>query len=115
MMQDAALQPVPLYPLDANGHPINTGYKVIADHLAENINLKWSEPDGLVALFTSESKYKLGLVRNGNYWTFSHPSIIEANGWNPETVPIRIRPRDIANFPWKGLISVVDKENFGPN
>ena len=103
-----------LYPSDANGHPVDYGYNLIADELASKIKLSWQEPEGLVALFSSETNYQLGLVRDGYYYTFSHTDIIEANGWDPDITPISIRPRDIANFPNLGMITYVDKEKFGP-
>ena len=113
-MQQAALSSTTLYPEDGNGHPIATGYKVIADELAKNVVLPWSEPNGLVALFTSEKKYQLGLVREGKYWTFSHPDIIEANGWDSKISPPSVRYRDIAKLSNQGVISHVDKEKYGP-
>lgn len=114
VMQEEALQSKAMYPNDTNGHPIAYGYKIIANQLAKNVEINWSLPEGLVALFTDESKYQLGLVRDGNYWSFSHPDVIEANGWDPATVPVSLRPRDLANFTKQGVISVVNREMFGP-
>ena len=114
VLQKQALLPIAMYPADGNGHPIAAGYKVIADHLANEIELKWEVPEGLVALFTSESKYQLGLIRDNNYWLFANTDLIEQNGWDPSVIPITIKNRDIANLNKKGLITLVDKQQFGP-
>lgn len=114
VLQKEAQQQLALYPDDGNGHPIATGYKIIADQLAKEIELSWQIPEGLVALFTSKSNYQLGLIRGDNYWQFSNTELIEANGWSPETVPVSIKPRDIANLKKQGFIATVDQQKYGP-
>lgn len=113
-LQETAIEPIQLYLEDANGHPIGMGYKVIADKLASSINLDWKLPDGLVALFTGESKYQLGLIRDGNYWQFVNSEIVEANGWSVDTVPQTITLRDIVNHTRVGFVNEVNQEMFGP-
>lgn len=114
VMQKAALDKMSLYPSDGNGHPTANGYKIIADHLAREIEIKWEIPTGLVALFTDKSSYQLGLVRGKSYWQFLNTELIEANGWGADTVPLSIKPRDIANLKHRGVITTIDKQKFGP-
>lgn len=114
VLQESAMQSTALYPDDANGHPIATGYKVIADHLAKESALKWKVPEGLVALFTSESTYQLGLIRGNDFWSFASTELVEKNGWDPGTTPITIKNSDISNLNYKGLITTIDKHEFGP-
>ena len=113
-LQDEALRSSALYPPDINGHPFVLGYEVMADQLSNNVELTWTLPEGLVALFTGEETYQLGLIRDGNYWSFVSTDIIQANGWDPSISPSTIYRRDIASLPNMGIISSVNKEEFGP-
>jgi hypothetical protein len=114
VLQKAALKPVSLYPDDGNGHPIATGYKIIADQLAKEIKIERLITEGLVALFTTDSSYQLGLIRDGSYGVFSSTDLIEANGWDPDTIPVSIKSRDIANLNRYGLITTIDPQKYGP-
>jgi hypothetical protein len=41
-LQQAALEPVALYPENINGHPVEAGYRVIGERIALNGGLSWS-------------------------------------------------------------------------
>ncbi len=113
-LQEAALQAIALYPPNINGHPISTGYAVIAKALAGPTgDLLPDKPEGLVAIKHEKEQYWLYLVRGNRLWWFRSPGLVFRNGWSKTDVQV-IGRRDIANIPRGGIIDSVDPGRFGP-
>lgn len=113
-LQEAALQPVALYPEDANGHPVADGYAVIGKVLAETVSaLLPAERIGLVALETSEKRsFRVFLRTKRGLWVIPNPDVLERNGWEATEVPM-VTERDLVGVALLGQMSV-DPERFGP-
>jgi hypothetical protein len=113
-LQQAALSPERLYPDDANGHPVARGYHVIAETLGAAVNAALPEPRvGLVGVFQTPQTYQPMLVKSDRVWAFTSEQMIEANGWQPGTIP-SLKRRDTASLPLRGVVDAVDPQRFGP-
>lgn len=113
-LQEAARQATPLYPADADGHPIEAGYAVIGQVLATAIQpLLVASPKGLVALREDETHYLIFLVRDNQAWLVPSPDIAQRNGWSLENIPL-VEKRLIRRLPLAGRMDRVDMERFGP-
>lgn len=77
-LQRAALEPVPLYPEDINGHPLIAGYKVIADTLRSAI-LQHTTPvvNGYAIATTHNGTVSLVYVHDGSFWLVDTPQSME--------------------------------------
>ncbi|MCG6871371.1 MAG: GDSL-type esterase/lipase family protein [Gammaproteobacteria bacterium] len=116
-LQRSATGPKPLYPPDANGHPLAAGYEVIATALEAPVRaLLPPRPHGLVAnpLVNDPERVELLLVRDGQVWAFDSLQRVQENGWNPATDARLVSHRDLAGLPRRGIISVSDPARFGP-
>jgi hypothetical protein len=112
-LQEAALQEVQLYPPDGNGHPIGSGYKVIANVLLSAVPGTPVE-DGLVATRVDNDDYIFGLVRSGTYHAFQMPALVQANGWSTGEVPLLDRSV-VTKLRHGRVIDHVNKHQFGPD
>jgi len=120
-MQQAALQSVPLYPDNINGHPVAAGYRVIARIIASAAKKQLYTVRNrrrVAALQLSPTQIQLVLVRQSDYWIFGSPEMAKKNGWkvihnNQITVP-RIKISEIIRLPLKGVINSVNRREFGP-
>jgi lysophospholipase L1-like esterase len=116
-LQDAALEPMPLYPQDSNGHPNSRGYEVIADTVARAIQpMVKDRPQGFALIRVGDNQHRPVLITRHGYWYFadrSDNSLIEGNGWSIQDAPI-ITQREIADMEYAGLISDVQPEKYGP-
>ncbi len=113
-LQQAALGNTPLYPQDINGHPVENGYKVIADTLARKVNdYVTARPRGLFAIQHTADQVIFALIKDAGVWPFASPKIMAANGWPPGDVPA-IQMRDVAGLRWHRGVDSVDPGRFGP-
>lgn len=115
-LQQAALSSTQLYPEDANGHPVSSGYKVIGNAISDFLDHKIvPAPEGLVAIETEKGGFLVGLVNTNGLWLFpsGRSDLIEANGWPPQELP-SFDFREVASLPYKGLIHDIDPQKFGP-
>lgn len=116
-LQEAALGHSPLYPEDANGHPVADGYAVIGKILAEAL-VPLLPPDrrGLIALQTSEGSasgtFRVFLRTSKGVWLVPTPRLLESNGWEAAEIPL-VTERDLAGLALLGHMSV-DPGRFGP-
>jgi lysophospholipase L1-like esterase len=118
-LQRAALERLPLYPTDVNGHPLPAGYAVIASALAPTVARFLPEPvqPGLVVASDPDAPGMQAtfLVRYGGVWRFASAALFRANGWTSDTATLpRHAARDLAHLPFLGVVSVVDPARFGP-
>jgi len=115
-LQAAALRPALLYPSNENGHPVATGYKVIAGAIASAVKEKNMLPAavlGLVGLEVSSGQYRLLLVDADGVWDFASEQVVRANGWNSGKARL-VRQRDIDGLPYRGVISHAEPGRYGP-
>lgn len=114
-LQKAAMGPRALYPVDINGHPEATGYKVIGETIAERVGAVLpARPAGLFAHMLGKDRYSLVLVNEHGLWRFRSPELVEANGWPPGEIAV-IEERDLAGLQRMGIIDRVDRDRFGPD
>lgn len=75
-LQTAALQDIQLYPEDINGHPINNGYKVIADAIYRGIN-KYIDTlnQGFYLYQTVNSITNIIYINDGFFWKVNNTNI----------------------------------------
>ncbi len=113
-LQQAALQPVQIYPRDTNGHPIDTGYKVIAQAIAPVVKrlLTPVQRTLAVAMLPNDVKQYLLLTKQGAI-AFNTPQTAESNGWNLADAK-RLRLREFTRLPFLGATSDVAPSKFGP-
>jgi hypothetical protein len=135
-LQNAALKSTPLYPR-SDGHPLQTGHEVIAKALAPAIErllplrpqggilLKYGPkqshrifPESYIQIETLTQYVpkiidRIFLVRDNQLWRFSSLKVFTQNGWKVEYLR-GVKPRDIANLSYAGIIHKVDPEKFGP-
>ena len=119
-LQKAALGNQMLYPINSNGHPMATGYDAIAAVVAPVVSRLVKVPaPGLAMVEREPNRYSLALIDKGGYWWFSSEKLAAENGWkfnleaNSKSVQ-RLHFRDIAGFPYLGVIQAVNKRKFGP-
>jgi lysophospholipase L1-like esterase len=114
-LQEAALGSQPIYPDDADGHPIATGYRVIGKAIAQAVDpVLRDRPVGLVAYSVEHDKYSLSLINHEGVWRVSDLSLLTANGWGENLKIERVDYQDIATLPSMGTLSQVDRRRFGP-
>lgn len=116
-LQQAALNSIPLYPSNPDGHPINTGYSIIAETLAPVVERYLQErPRGLFELEVPSESNKarlIILINNEGVWLFDSNEVIKANGWQLDEAKT-LRYRDIADIPIRGTVTTIDPVRFGP-
>jgi lysophospholipase L1-like esterase len=114
-LQKAAMGGVPLYPDDINGHPIASGYAVIAQTLARTVALQLPEhpPRGLVLVDLGGQRYQPMLATDDGLRSFASSELIEANGWTAADMR-RVTERDVLGLPLLNVITSVQPERFGP-
>ena len=115
-LQQAAIDGVPLYPPNENGHPIGPGYAAIADVLAPVVDHLLPAPpaNGLVRVeATAEEAEFHGLVVAGMLWRFPDAASAQQTGWTLEKAAPLTR-RDVAFLIDRGYVSEPDPSIFGP-
>ena len=115
-LQQAAIDGVPLYPPNENGHPIGPGYAAIADVLAPVVDHLLPAPpaNGLVRVeATAEDAEFYGLVVAGMLWRFPDAASAQQTGWTLEKAAPLTR-RDVAFLIDRGYVSEPDPSIFGP-
>ena len=113
-MQKAALNPVALYPDDNYGHPIATGYELIAQSLVTVVKDTLPKtPSGLVIMALPDNKRQYLLINDEGVWNFNSNEMITSNGWSSGDFPV-VTDRDINKFRKMGNINIVDPGRFGP-
>lgn len=113
---DAAMTPAQLYPPDMNGHPIQEGYAVIGNTLAEGLtSLGYIRRRlGLHALFSDNKIYALLLITEDGMWTLNSQDVAERNGWDLTNVPV-VSFNQISAIPNLGVLREVDPARYGPD
>jgi hypothetical protein len=106
-LQQAALSGKPIYPESENGHPLQDGYGVIGAALGATVrSLLPPQPRGVVHVPIGHSRSSIFLVKDNKRWLFESEETLRAYGWTASAVP-RIPPRDIANMPFGGVVSLI--------
>lgn len=115
-LQQAAIDGVPLYPPNENGHPVGPGYEAIASALAPVVDHLLPDPpaNGLVRVAaTAQDSEFYGLVVDGTLWRFADGPTAEQTGWTlAKAAPVT--RRDVARLEDRGLIAEADPGTFGP-
>ena len=116
-LQQAAIDGVPLYPPNENGHPIAPGYEAIASALAPVVGHLLPDPpaNGLVRVAATGADAEFyGLVVDGTLWRFADGPTAEQTGWTlANAVPVT--RRDVARLVDRGLVPEADPATFGPD
>ena len=113
-LRDASVNPVALYLDDVNGHPIETGYNIIAKSLADEIN-KYIEPinNGLTIIKTVNDLQMLVFIKGEKFWILDDPENININ--QDVTELQTLRSRRITNLKYMGLIKASQIDNINLN
>jgi lysophospholipase L1-like esterase len=114
-LQRAAMRATLLYPAGSDGHPIEAGYRLVAESIYEGISgLVPDNPRGLVGVShgTGEVDSIYRLTAQGKWYFPDHESIVQ-NGWDLNQL-IRVPLRDIMGVPTLGTVDAIDKGKFGP-
>lgn len=113
-MQDAALGNTRMYRSNINGHPVEAGYKVIADAIVPIISPYLQKvPNGLVKILEKNRPYEYFLVRGSQIYPFSAPQLVLDNGWKLDAANI-VPERRLYGFLMKAPIGTVDHAKYGP-
>ncbi len=118
-LQRAALAGQPVYPPTDNGHPTPDGYAVIGAALAPTVSGLLPDPVRPGPVFAlepgSRKRGAMFLVRDGGAWRFADEGVFLGSGWTLDPGAYQVRPkRDLAEVPYRGLITTPDPEHFGP-
>ena len=113
-LQQAALRSQGLYPEHLDGHPLPPGYTIIGGTMAKALNDLPKPPQGIVSVMEPDKKSsRLYLLNQEGAWRVTSPSILEQNGWKLDAAR-QIEARDLAFYPWKGVLQEVNPKRFGP-
>ena len=117
-LQEAADRGEILYPPNQNGHPVSTGYDLIARVLAPRVAalLPESVDDGLVRIDDAPNAREpaYALVRDGGLWRFPTTALAERNGWKlSDARPVTVR--DVAQLADQGYVLEVAPAAYGPD
>jgi hypothetical protein len=113
-LQQSALQAMPLYPADKDGHPVASGYSVIGRVLAEAVKPHLSTMrQELATVEVAPGQFQYLLVKDNGVYIFASPDIIEKNGWPDGTVKTITRA-EIADLPLRGVINEINPALYGP-
>jgi len=118
-LQQAAMGRVAVYGHFWDGHPGPRGYDVIARALAPVVGPFLPDPpaDGLMLETTADATDpgEVVLIRYGGVWRFASAGVFKANGWNVDTRTLpRRTERDLAQLPFRGVLTRADPARFGP-
>lgn len=117
-LQRAALEDMPLYTREPDGHPVATGYDVIAQALAPVVarHLPDRPADGVAAVRRPDAdEVAYTLIRGDEVWAFDAPQTAAANGWDLRPQAVRLlQARDVAGLTFRGVIHATDPARFGP-
>ncbi len=118
-LQQAALKPFPFYPASGDGHPLPGGYALIARTLAPAVDRVLPSPPepGLLRIKNagSEDPGMFVLIKPEGVWRFSGRQVFEGNGWKMDLTGVPVgTDRDVAGLPFRGVVSVVNPQRFGP-
>ena len=118
-LQQAALQPLSLYPTSDDGHPVARGYQVIADALSPYVKRLLPAPpaDGIAVLNDPKrpGESLVYLLRDGGVYLFTSRQALLDNGWDWQPGRFRrVTLRDLAAYHNRGVIGVVDPSRYGP-
>lgn len=114
-LSEAAVNGLPIYPGNENGHPVDAGYSVIAGAIAGAARGKLRETQvGLFTVPTREDAGPLFLVKPEG--VFRVPGMEEAlkNGWSSDQIQA-VSYRGLAGLPRRGTLDVIDRKLFGPD
>lgn len=112
-LQQSALAANQLYPMDTNGHPLEKGYMVIGQAIAELIEgLLPDIPSGIFAHEILQDTYNIYLLKEGTAWLFPSLELLKQNGWALEAIP-KIDERLLATLP-RDKIEHINPARFGP-
>ncbi|MBY0278573.1 SGNH/GDSL hydrolase family protein [Candidatus Binatia bacterium] len=115
-LQQAALDDVPIYPPNQNGHPVGPGYAAIAEALAPVVDHMLPEPpaNGLVRVAaTGQDVEFYGLVLDGTLWRFPDGASAQQSGWTLDAA-VPLSRRDVAFLADRGIVPEPDPSLFGP-
>lgn len=113
-LQKSALQAIPLYPTDENGHPVAAGYSVIGRILAGAVKPYLSTPrQELATVEVAPGQFRYLLLQDDSIYIFASLDIIEKNGWPSGTVKT-ITQAEIADLPLRGVINEINPTLYGP-
>ena len=113
-LQSAAMKKFPLYPSNMNGHPVKTGYRVIAEAIYPTVERLLPKPiQGVMAIRHGRDGLQPMFVDKNGVWIFASQEVFSGNGWHLNNIPI-VTLRDLAHLPMAGTIGSIDRKRFGP-
>jgi lysophospholipase L1-like esterase len=113
-LQQAALRPVQIYQQNNNGHPIRSGYMVIAQAITPVLKklLPPVRTTLTVATLPDNSKQYLLLTKQGAIG-FDTPETAARNGWKLTDARL-LRQREFTRLPFLGVTNEVAPSKLGP-
>jgi len=112
-LQEASMQPVPLYPKNENGHPSASGYRVIAEAIGPHVLRRLADPIRGLKLLAVGAENVPALVAKEGAWLFTSDQSLEANGWKIGDAE-RVSGLDLQRVPIAGVVRSVNRDRFGP-
>jgi len=118
-LQTAARTSTTLYPANENGHPIDAGYALIGERIADAIwDLLPTVHQGLAAVRMETQagqlmSRSLVIVVDDDVWTVP-PSVAANNGWDLTKPVQELSYRDLATLKWHRALKRAAPEKFGP-
>jgi lysophospholipase L1-like esterase len=112
-LQHAALLSRPLYPEDANGHPISQGYYVIAAAIANSIEKESILASRELVVLKYSSNCCFALITEDGYWRIIDSEVAEKNGWTLKNASFHA-PHLISSIPFLGILDEVNPDAYGP-
>lgn len=105
-LKSAAMAAVNLYPEDTNGHPVASGYEVIAAALTDTVSKLLSVPeDGLVARVSANGSQLPVYINKGQYWIVEG-EFAEIHALFQESSQRVVATRELSGFKYMGYIDV---------
>lgn len=108
---DAAFNNFDLFPDNSNGHPLASGYEIIGQTIAKNLNYKAPRPlEGTLALDLGASRFHLFYAKDYKLWKLESHSDAIAYNIDLDDVTM-ISSRDIAKYKHMGSIRQMKKKH----
>lgn len=102
----AAMNAVPLYPADDNGHPVAAGYRIIADKIAPVVSKLISPPpDGFAINITPNNIRTLIFINRGKFWIVEGPGDLIKEKFKEKRKKL-VSSREISGLIYRGHIDI---------
>lgn len=121
VLQEAALEPVVLYPNTVNGHPFYLGYKVIGENIAKEIQpyftkfLTAKENTLVVVPYIDKKHAYFVLSENNTLYPLLNKAHTLLNGWENKA-PQKLLSRDLLKYTIKPTLDyrTIEPKTLGP-